>query len=245
MTDTTDKGAAIVTGAGKGIGRAIALELARDGYAVVVNYRSSAQAAEDLVAQIKKEGGKAEAVLFDVSELEQTQAAIKEILKRYPSVDILVNNAGIAKDGLFVMMPEKNWTPVIATALNGFYNVTKLVAKKMMRQKKGSIITISSAVGLIANRGQVNYSAAKAGLIGASRSLAAEMAPVGVRVNVVAPGFIDTGMIEDVPLDNLKEMVPMGRVGQPEEIAKVVRFLCSEDASYITGQVVSVNGGMC
>jgi len=245
MTAVKTKGAAIVTGAGKGIGRAIALELARDGYAVVINYRSSAQSARQLVGRIEKEGGRAEAALFDVRDGAQTQAALHEILKNHPSMDILVNNAGITKDGLFVMMPEKNWTPVIETALNGFYNVTKPVVKKMMRQKYGSIITISSVAGLAANRGQVNYSAAKAGLVGASRSLAAEVAPVGVRVNVVAPGFINTGMIAKVPLDNLKEMVPMGRVGEPEEVAKVVRFLCSNDASYITGQVISVNGGMC
>jgi len=245
MTAVKTKGAAVVTGAGKGIGRAIALELARDGYAVVINYRSSAQLAQQLVDQIEKEGGRAEAALFDVRDGAQTQAALNEILKNHPSMDILVNNAGITKDGLFVMMPEKNWTPVIETALNGFYNVTKPVVKKMMRQKYGSIITISSVAGLVANRGQVNYSAAKAGLVGASRSLAAEVAPVGVRVNVVAPGFINTGMIAKVPLDNLKEMVPMGRVGEPAEVAKVVRFLCSNDASYITGQVISVNGGMC
>lgn len=246
MADKTTKGTAIVTGAGRGLGRAIALELARNGYALVINdLASSGDDAQEVVSQIKKEGGEAEAVLFDVVDGGQSQAALKEVLKKYQTVDVLVNNAGIARDGLFMMMPSKNWKMVIDIALDGFYNMTKPVVKKMMRQKSGSVITISSVAGLMANRGQVNYSAAKAGLVGASRSLAAEMAPVGVRVNVVAPGFIDTGMIEEVPLDNLKEMVPMGRVGQPEEVAKVVRFLCSEDASYITGQVISVNGGMC
>jgi len=246
MTDKTTKGAAIVTGAGRGLGRAIALELARNGYALVINdLASSGDDAREVVDQIQKEGGEAEAVLFDVVDGDQTQAALKEVLKKYQTVDVLVNNAGIARDGLFMMMPSKNWKMVIDIALDGFYNMTKPVVKKMMRQKSGSVVTISSVAGLMANRGQVNYSAAKAGLIGASRSLAAEMAPVGVRVNVVAPGFIDTGMIEEVPLDNLKEIVPMGRVGQPEEVAKVVRFLCSDDASYITGQVIPINGGMC
>ena len=246
MADKTTKGAAIVTGAGRGLGRAIALELARNGYALVINdLASSGDDAREVVDQIQKEGGEAEAVLFDVVDGDQTQAALKEVLKKYQTVDVLVNNAGIARDGLFMMMPSKNWKMVIDIALDGFYNMTKPVVKKMMRQKSGSVVTISSVAGLMANRGQVNYSAAKAGLIGASRSLAAEMAPVGVRVNVVAPGFIDTGMIEEVPLDNLKEIVPMGRVGQPEEVAKVVRFLCSDDASYITGQVIPINGGMC
>ena len=246
MADKTTKGAAIVTGAGRGLGRAIALELARNGYALVINdLASSGDDAQEVVNQIQKEGGKAEAVLFDVVDGDQTQAVLKEVLKKYQTVDVLVNNAGIARDGLFMMMPSKNWKMVIDIALDGFYNMTKPVVKKMMRQKSGSVVTISSVAGLMANRGQVNYSAAKAGLIGASRSLAAEMAPVGVRVNVVAPGFIDTGMIEEVPLDNLKEIVPMGRVGQPEEVAKVVRFLCSDDASYITGQVIPINGGMC
>ena len=246
MADKTTKGTAIVTGAGRGLGRAIALELARNGYALVINdLASSGDDAQEVVNQIQKEGGEAEAVLFDVVDGDQTQVALKEVLKKYQTVDVLVNNAGIARDGLFMMMPSKNWKMVIDIALDGFYNMTKPVVKKMMRQKSGSVVTVSSVAGLMANRGQVNYSAAKAGLIGASRSLAAEMASVGVRVNVVAPGFIDTGMIEEVPLDNLKEIVPMGRVGQPEEVAKVVRFLCSDDASYITGQVIPINGGMC
>jgi len=142
------------------------------------------------------------------------------------------------------MMPKDNWHQVVNTTLTGFYNVTKPVLRKMARRKHGSVVSISSIAGLIGNRGQANYSAAKAGLIGASRTLAAEVAQMGIRVNVVAPGLIDTDMIKEVPLDGLKSMIPMGRVGQPEEVAKVVRFLCSDDASYITGQVISVNGGM-
>ena len=157
---------------------------------------------------------------------------------------LLVNNAGIAADALFVMMPRNSWETVIRTSLDGFYNTTKPVLEKMVRQKSGNIVTIASVSGLMANRGQANYSAAKAGLIGASRTVAAEVARLGVRMNVVAPGMIDTGMLENAPVQNLKQIIPMARIGRPEEVAKVVRFLCSEDASYITGQVIGVNGGM-
>ena len=181
----------------------------------------------------------------DRTDAEQTKAAIKAILNDHPDMAVLVNNAGVAKDGLFIMMPEKDWDVVLRTALAGFFNVTKPVLKKMVRNKKGSVVTISSVAGIMANRGQANYSAAKAGLIGASRSLAAEVGRLGIRINVVAPGLIDTEMIQDVPLDGLKNIIPMARVGKPEEVARAVRFLCSEDASYITGQVISVNGGMC
>jgi 3-oxoacyl-[acyl-carrier protein] reductase len=245
MTKDDTRESALVTGAGKGIGRAIALELAQAGYHVIVNYRSSDSGAQATVGQIEAGGGLADAIQFDVTDGEQSKAAIKTILKTHPNITALVNNAGVAKDGLFIMMPEKDWDLVLQTALAGFFNVTKPVLKKMVRNKKGSVVTISSVAGIMANRGQANYSAAKAGLIGASRSLAAEVGRLGIRVNVVAPGLIDTEMIQDVPLDGLKNIIPMGRVGQPEEVAKAVRFLCSEDASYITGQVLSVNGGMC
>ena len=245
MTTDERKGAALVTGAGKGIGRAIAIELAREGYHIIVNYRSSESGAKDTVAEVESNGGSAESVQFDVTDAEQTKAAIKAILNDHPDMAVLVNNAGVAKDGLFIMMPEKDWDVVLRTALAGFFNVTKPVLKKMVRNKKGSVVTISSVAGIMANRGQANYSAAKAGLIGASRSLAAEVGRLGIRINVVAPGLIDTEMIQDVPLDGLKNIIPMARVGKPEEVARAVRFLCSEDASYITGQVISVNGGIC
>jgi len=235
---------AIVTGAGKGIGRAIALELSRVGYYIAVNFRSSHLAAKETIKLIEKNGGHGEAQAFDVTDSVETKAALDDLFSRYKGIDVLVNNAGVAKDGLFMMMPKDNWHQVVDTTLTGFYNVTKPVLKKMFRRKHGSVISISSIAGLIGNRGQANYSAAKAGLIGASRTLAAEVAQMGIRVNVVAPGLIDTDMIKEVPLDGLKSMIPMGRVGQPEEVAKVVRFLCSDDASYITGQVISVNGGM-
>jgi 3-oxoacyl-[acyl-carrier protein] reductase len=169
---------------------------------------------------------------------------VEHVTEKYGAIDILVNNAGIAADGLFLMMPREDWDRVIETSLNGFYNVTRPVLEKMIRLKRGAIVSIASIAGLIGNRGQANYSAAKAGLIGASRSVASEVARLGIRVNVVAPGLIDTEMIKNAPVDNIKTLIPMGRIGKPEEIAKVVRFLCSDDASYVTGQVLSVNGGM-
>lgn len=244
MDASNDVKVAIVTGAGKGIGRAIALELSRVGYYVAVNFRTSREAAEETIKLIEKNGGQGEARAFDVTDAGETKAALDDLFSRYKTIDVLVNNAGITKDGLFMMMPKDNWHQVVDTTLTGFYNVTKPVLRKMARRKHGSVVSISSIAGLIGNRGQANYSAAKAGLIGASRALAAEVAQMGIRVNVVAPGLIDTDMIKEVPLDGLKGIIPMGRVGQPEEVAKVVRFLCSDDASYITGQVISVNGGM-
>jgi 3-oxoacyl-[acyl-carrier protein] reductase len=179
-----------------------------------------------------------------VTDREQSKAAIDNIVDRFETIDALVNNAGIVDDGLFIMMKEESWDKVIRTSLDGFYNMTKPILKRMVRQKRGVVVSIASLSGLTGNRGQANYSAAKAGLIGASRSIAAEVARLGIRINVVAPGLIETDMTKDLPLANLKTMIPMARVGQPEEVARVVKFLCSEDASYITGQVISVNGGM-
>jgi 3-oxoacyl-[acyl-carrier protein] reductase len=181
---------------------------------------------------------------FDVSKREETRTAVDEIRSRFESIDILINNAGITADALFVMMSGEDWTSVLETNLNGFFNVTRPVLEKMIAQRHGVIVSISSVAALIGNRGQANYAAAKAGLIGASRAVAAEVARLGIRVNVVAPGLIDTEMIKEAPINNIKTLIPMARIGRPEEVAKVVRFLCSEDASYITGQVISVNGGM-
>ena len=169
---------------------------------------------------------------------------MEDIVKRFPVIDALINNAGVTADNLFLMMPEAEWDSVIGTTLKGFYNMTKPVLKRMLRQKKGSIVSISSVAGLIGNKGQANYAAAKAGLIGASRSIASEVAKKGIRINVVAPGLIETDMIKDAPVEMITNIIPMGRIGKPEEVAAVVRFLCSDDASYITGQVISVNGGM-
>lgn len=244
MSGKSDKRVAIVTGGSKGIGRAISLELAKDGYHIIINYKSDDKAAAQSLKMIKNNGADGEIIKFDVSNLEETRNAINDIDSRLNNIEVLVNNAGIAADGLFIMMSEDDWDSVINTSLKGFYNITKPVLEKMVPRKRGSIVSISSVSALIGHRGQANYSAAKAGLIGTSRAIASEVARLGVRVNVVAPGIIETGMIKDIPKDFIKGIIPMARAGHPEEVAKVVRFLCSEDASYITGQVISVNGGM-
>jgi 3-oxoacyl-[acyl-carrier protein] reductase len=245
MVEKTIEKVAVVTGASKGIGRAICLELARCGYHIVVNYASDEGGAVETLEMVKGEGTGGKIMRFDVSNLEETQNAVDDIRAEFTSIDVLVNNAGITADDLFILMPRKNWDAVIDISLNGFYNVTKPVVEKMILQRSGAIVSIASVSGLIGNRGQANYSAAKAGLIGASRVVASEVARLGIRVNVVAPGLIETAMTKDVPVDNIKRMIPMARLGRPEEVAKTVRFLCSEDASYITGQVISVNGGLC
>ena len=240
----SDRKVAIVTGGARGIGRAIALELAVAGYYIVVNYRSNDEAAEETLRMIRAGGGDGEPARFDVRDAEAAAAALQDILARFRNVEILVNNAGITADGLFIMMPDSDWNSVIDTALKGFYNVTKPVLKRMLRNKRGSVVSISSVAALVPNRGQANYSAAKGGLIAANRSIAAEVARIGVRMNVVAPGLIETEMIQGAPVERIKDIIPMARIGRPEEVAKVVRFLCSDDASYITGQAISVNGGM-
>jgi 3-oxoacyl-[acyl-carrier protein] reductase len=235
---------AIVTGGSRGIGRAICVELARAGHHVVINYKSNEAAAAETLALIKAEGGSGELARFDVGNREETTAKLAEITTRLPNLAALVNNAGVAADGLLPTMMPEQWDLVIRTSLDGFFNVTRPVVNRMIRNKKGSVVTISSISGLMGNRGQVNYSAAKAGLIGATRSLAAEVARLGIRVNAVAPGLIETDMVRDVPREEIKQRIPMCRLGRPEEVAAVVRFLCSDAASYITGQTVSVNGGM-
>ncbi len=234
---------AIVTGGSKGIGRAIALELAKYQYYVIVNYRSDISAAKETIGLMENEGFKGELSRFDVSDAEESKEAIDQIISRFKNIEVLVNNAGITADGLFVMMPEKDWDAVITTTLKGFYNVTKPVMKRMIPKKRGSIVSISSVAGLIGNRGQANYSAAKAGLIGATKALALEVAKRNVLVNCVAPGFIETEMTDDLPKEQILPIIPFGRFGSAKEVADVVGFLCSERASYITGQVIGVNGG--
>ncbi len=240
----TEKRTAIVTGASKGIGRAISLELAKSDYYIVINYLSDRAGAEQTLSLVQEAGGAAEISQFDVRDSEASSQVVDDIHTRLGSIDILVNNAGIIADGLFVMMSKKNWQSVISTSLDGFYNLTQPVLEKMVRQRRGAIVSISSASALMANRGQANYAAAKAGLIAASRAVASEVARLGIRVNVVAPGLIETAMVKDAPIANIKALIPMARIGKPAEVAKVVRFLCSADASYITGQTISVNGGM-
>jgi 3-oxoacyl-[acyl-carrier protein] reductase len=235
---------ALVTGASRGIGRAIALELAGQGLHVAVNYKSNEDAARQTLAQIEERGGSAELCRFDVADEAAASDALAALFARHERLAALVNNAGVTADGLFAMMPSADWRKVIDTSLGGFFNVTKPAIQKMIPHKQGSVITISSVSGLIGNRGQTNYAAAKAGLMGATRALASEVARIGIRVNVVAPGIIDTDMTKDLPLDMLKKMIPMNRCGTSEEVARVVRFLCSDDASYVTGQIISVNGGM-
>jgi 3-oxoacyl-[acyl-carrier protein] reductase len=205
---------------------------------------SDEKGAVDTLEMVRKAGSDGQIMQFDVSDFDKTQSAVQDILKENGSIDALINNAGITADGLFIMMPRKDWNTVIDISLSGFFNVTRPVLEKMILLKRGAIVSIASIAGLLGNRGQANYSAAKAGLIGASRSVASEVARLGIRVNVVAPGLIETDMIKEAPVENIKTLIPMARIGKPQEVARVVRFLCSEDASYITGQVISVNGGM-
>jgi 3-oxoacyl-[acyl-carrier protein] reductase len=244
LNPTLSKQVALVTGGSRGIGRAICVELAKRGAYVVVNFRSNKRAAEETLELIRQAGGRGETAGFNVADPKETEEQIDALLTRHEAIDVLVNNAGEAADSLFVLMSLEEWTRVLNTSLQGFYHVTRPVLKKMVNRRRGSIVTLSSVSARLGHRGQANYSAAKAGLEGACRSLASEVARLGIRVNVVAPGLIATEMIQDFPAEIIKQIIPMGRIGLPEEVAKVVCFLCSNDASYITGQVISVNGGM-
>lgn len=238
---------AVVTGAGRGIGRAIALELARAGSQVVVNFAGRADQAEITVNMIRDLGGEAIAVQADVSQAEDVDRLIKIAVDTFGKVDILVNNAGITRDNLLLRMKEAEWDAVLNTNLKGVFLCSKAVSKGMMKQRSGAIVNISSVVGVTGNAGQANYAAAKAGIIGFSKSMAKELAPRGIRVNVVAPGYISTDMTESLSEEvklQIRQGIPLGRVGSPEEIAQAVLFLVSPASSYITGQVLSVNGGM-
>lgn len=238
---------ALVTGASRGIGRAIALALASKGFAVALNYAGSHDAAEAVKKEIEDAGGKAFTVQGDVSKSEDVDRIFKTVKDEFGGLDVLVNNAGINRDALLIRMKESNWDDVIATDLKSDFLTTKAAAAMMMRKRKGSIINISSVVGIMGNIGQANYAAAKAGVIGLTKACAKEMATRNIRVNAVAPGFIETAMTDGIP-EKIREgmiaSIPMGRMGQPEDIARAVCFLASDDASYITGQVLVVDGGL-
>jgi 3-oxoacyl-[acyl-carrier protein] reductase len=233
---------ALVTGASKGIGAAIALVLARDGYDIWLNYRADHAAAAAVGKAIGELGRSCRLLCFDVADPAAVKEALGPLLEK-ESPCVLVNNAGFAKDTLMVWMGESEWKDVLSVHLDGFFLVTKLLLVGMLKKRAGRIINIASTSGQSGMPGQVNYSAAKAGLIGATKALAAESAKRKVLVNAVSPGFIETEMIDGLPLERILPMIPMGRVGKPGEVAEVVSFLCSDKASYITGQVISVNGG--
>lgn len=238
---------ALVTGGSRGLGRAICHKLSQMGIPVLINYQSNQAAAEEVRDTIVANGGDATLIRFDVSNQEEVTAALSQWEAEHPEdyIAYLVNNAGIRRDNVMFMMPDADWHSVVDISLNGFFYVTRhLLPKMMMRKHGGRIVNMTSLSGLKGMAGQVNYSAAKAGLIGATKALAQEAAARQVTVNAVAPGFIETDMTKDLPQDELKNLVPMKRFGKPEEVAELVGFLCSDAASYITGEVISINGGL-
>lgn len=238
---------ALVTGGGRGIGRAIALELARSGAHVAVNYAGSEQTAKDVVREIEEMGQQAIAIQANVADGERVKDMIKQVIETFGRLDILVNNAGITKDNLLMRMKDEEWNDVLDVNLKGVYHCIKAVSRQMMKQRSGRIINISSVVGVLGNAGQANYVAAKAGVIGLTKTVAREFASRGITVNAVAPGFISTDMTAKLGEDLQEEMlknIPLGQFGKPEDIAKVVRFLASDDAAYMTGQTLHVDGGM-
>ena len=236
----------MVTGASRGLGRAMALRLAKDGFSVIINYNRSDDAARQVLEEIVLEGGSGELMRFDVSDVAAVDAAVERWESAHPDeyISVLVNNAGIRQDNILVFMTDEQWHSVLNTTLDGFFYLTRRIVKNMMTHRYGRIINVASVSGLKGMPGQCNYSAAKAGIIGASKALAQEVAKRKVTVNVVAPGFIETDMTQDIPLDEIKRIVPLGRIGKPEEVAALVSFLASEESAYITGEVISINGGI-
>jgi 3-oxoacyl-[acyl-carrier protein] reductase len=238
---------ALVTGGSRGIGRAIAQTLAKDhGYHVLINYASNSTAAEETVQSIAAAGGSAEALQFRVENLDEVTAALQGWLERNPGavIEVIVNNAGITRDNLLMMMSESDWDAVVDTSLKGMYNVTKTLIQPLLRNRYGRIVNVVSLSGLKGNPGQMNYSAAKGGMIAATKALAQEVAKRKITVNAVAPGFIATDMTSELPEDELKQMVPMNRFGEAQEVADLVSFLISPKAAYITGEVININGGL-
>lgn len=246
MANLTDQ-VAIVTGASRGIGRSIALYLAKLGAKVVVNYSGSKEKAEAVANEIQENGGTAIAVQANVANSDDVSALMKETIDTFGRIDILVNNAGITRDNLLMRMKEDDWDAVMNTNLKGVFLCTKAVSRQMMKQRAGRIVNIASIVGVSGNAGQANYVAAKAGVIGLTKTSAKELAARNIYVNAIAPGFIDTEMTEELPEDIKEQMlgqIPLAKLGNPEDVAKVVAFLASDDASYMTGQTLHVDGGM-
>ena len=236
----------LVTGASRGIGAATAVKLAHSGFAVAVHFNSNRTAAEAVAEQVRRAGTSADLIQFDVADRQATRATLEQDIELHGAFYGVVCNAGIADDGAFPALQDAQWDRVLSTNLDGFYNVLQPLVMPMIRLRQGGrIVTLSSVSGLIGNRGQVNYSAAKAGIIGASKALAVELAKRKITVNCVAPGVIETDMTKDIHIDEAKKMIPLGRFGQVQEIAAAIDYLMSDDAAYVTRQVLSVNGGIC
>ena len=244
-TESLSGKVALITGASRGIGREIALGLSKLGAEVYINYSSSDEKAEEVANSIRNSGGKAQKLKFDVSKEESVSSAFEEIIKISGSIDILVNNAGITRDGLLMRMKSEQWDAVLNTNLKGVFLCTKYASKFMMKKRRGSIVNISSVVGIIGNPGQANYSAAKAGVIGFTKTCAKEFASRGIKVNAIAPGFIETEMTEKLNTEDILNAIPLKKLGSCSQIADLVSFLVSSDAgNYITGQTISIDGGM-